>query len=70
MISNIFFVWSQGQRLLQADLPFREHSSLNVKNTEVVLTLDVAGLYLQYPERQVTPLVFIQCNDVNHIHLL
>ena len=59
MISNIFFIWSQGQRLLQADLSFSQHSSLHVKNTEVVLTLDVVGLYLQYPDRQVTPLIFI-----------
>ena len=59
MISNILFIWSQSQCLLQADLSFTKQSPLNVENTEVVLTLDVIGLYLQDPDRHVTPLVFI-----------
>ena len=49
MISNILFIWSQSQCLLQADLSFTEQSSLHVENTKVVLTLDVAGLYIKDP---------------------
>ena len=64
MISNILFIWSQSQCLLQADLSFTEQSSLHVENTEVVLTLHVTGLYLQDPGRQVTPLVFIHRKHV------
>ena len=51
MISNIFLSRSQSQRLLQTGLSLTEHSSLNVKNTEVVLALHVARLYLQDPDK-------------------
>ena len=51
MISNIFLSRSQSQCLLQAGLPLTEHSSLNVENTEVVLALHVARLYLQDPDK-------------------
>ena len=53
MISYIFFIRGQTQRPFQADLSFAEQSSLDVKNTEVVLTLHMVGFYLQYPDRQV-----------------
>lgn len=51
MISNIFLSRSQSQCLLQAGLPLTEHSSLDVENTEVVLALHVARLYLQDPDK-------------------
>ena len=63
MISNIFLSRSQSQCLLQAGLPLTEHSSLNVENTEVVLALHVARLYLQDPDKS-HKLVFIQCKYI------
>ena len=51
MVPDVLLARGQGQHGLQTGLALLQLSSLHVNHTEIVMALDVVGVYLQYPDK-------------------